>query len=237
MCRYVIPLALFAIFVAGCGSSGSGKPVSETTATKPPKPLVLNVSSPTANLHIARGGDPVPIVGKVNQKANVQAFAGNLTGQCPHSERRRVVRRHFSFTIPSPTALHRVGITICAETLGGQRAMEVRHVAIGVAPAAQETSKPKTKPAAKPQLANTENQACGGYVGPDLNACHDSYEYLCMYGKVKQTVQNYYENNGTDLSTAAVSWAKDYYTSGGSWQAGSAGCLAALMDEYRRLYG
>ncbi len=115
--------------------------------------------------------------------------------------------------------------------------MEVRHVAIGVAPAAHKVSKPKPEPAPKPQPVNTENQACGGYAGPDLNACHDSYEYLCMYGKVKQTVQNYYENNGTDLSTAADSWAKDYYTSEGSWQAGSAGCFAALMDEYHRLYG
>ncbi|MGB7589360.1 MAG: hypothetical protein WBM00_11700 [Solirubrobacterales bacterium] len=115
--------------------------------------------------------------------------------------------------------------------------MEVRHVVIGVAPAIHKVSKPKPKPAPKPQLVNTENQACGGYAGPDLNACHDSYEYLCMYGKVKQTVQNYYEGNGADLSTDAVDWAKDYYTNEGSWQAGSAGCLASLMDEYHHLYG
>jgi hypothetical protein len=115
--------------------------------------------------------------------------------------------------------------------------MEVRHVTIGLAPAAHKVSTPKPEPAPKPQPVNTEHQACGGYAGPDLNACHDSYEYLCMYGKVKQTVQNYYEGNGADLSTSAINWAKDYYTSEGSWQAGSAGCLAALMDEYHRLYG
>lgn len=58
-----------------------------------------------------------------------------------------------------------------------------------------------------------------------------------MDGKVKQTVQAYYASNGTDLATAAQRWALTFYTRQGSWEAGTAGCLAALMDEYTRLYG
>ena len=105
------------------------------------------------------------------------------------------------------------------------------------APSIQTAPKPKPKPAPKPQPVNTEDQACSGYSGPDANACQDSYEYLCVDGQVKQKVQAYYQGNSSDLSTVAQQWARSYYTSQGSWQAGMAGCLAALNDEYHRLCG
>lgn len=99
---------------------------------------------------------------------------------------------------------------------------------------------PKPKPPApkpKPKPINTEDQACSGYSGPDANACHDSYEYACVNAQVKQQVQAYCAGNAPDLSTIAKRWAIGNYTHQGSWQAGMAGCLAALMDEYHRLYG
>jgi hypothetical protein len=95
----------------------------------------------------------------------------------------------------------------------------------------------KPKPAPKPEPVNTENQACSGYSGVDENACHDSYEYACVDGQVQQNVRDYYEGNAPDLATQAQRWALSYYTRAGSWMAGMAGCLAALMDEYHRRYG
>ncbi len=99
------------------------------------------------------------------------------------------------------------------------------------------TSTNAKKPKTKPKPVNSETQACAGYSGPDANACRDSYEFLCVNGKAKQTVQKYLAGSTPDLSTVAKKWALGYYTQQGSWEAGMAGCLAVLMDEYKRASG
>ena len=85
---------------------------------------------------------------------------------------------------------------------------------------------------------STEAEACDNLPESTYsNACHDSYVICAATAKAK--VQAYYSGNGATLDTIATRHAKDTYGTGlsGSFQGGYAGCFAALMDEYGRLYG
>lgn len=82
-----------------------------------------------------------------------------------------------------------------------------------------------------------ESQACGNLpASTDRNACHDSY-FSCSLG-AKAKVRAYYSGTGASLDTIATHYAKGTYGADplGGWQAGYGGCLAALQDEYDRLY-
>ena len=90
------------------------------------------------------------------------------------------------------------------------------------------------------QPKNTEAKACGSYSGKDSYACEDSYT-ICA-GEAQGVVERYYTGEGTSLDQFAESYAKETYVGHADpyedlvWQAGFAGCLAALMDEYDTLY-
>jgi hypothetical protein len=83
--------------------------------------------------------------------------------------------------------------------------------------------------------ASSEATACDLPISGDRLICRDSYTACAPTAKAK--VKAYYNSTGPTLDTIAESYAKDIYGSSGfRWQAGYAGCLAALMDEYDRLY-
>jgi hypothetical protein len=99
------------------------------------------------------------------------------------------------------------------------------------------TQQPGPKlPPPKPKPIITKRQACGSYGGTDAFACNDSFVFGCVFGHLKERVQAYYEGNAPDPSTQALRWARRFYGRQGSWEAGMAGCQAALLDEYQRLY-
>jgi hypothetical protein len=88
----------------------------------------------------------------------------------------------------------------------------------------------------EPKPIITKDQACGSYGGFDASACRDSFVALCAYGHLRERVRAYHEGSAPDLSTQALRWARRYYGRQESWEAGMAGCQAALLDEYQRLY-
>jgi hypothetical protein len=97
------------------------------------------------------------------------------------------------------------------------------------------TRRTSTK-AKAPTRKSTKAQACNLPVSSDRFACEDSYTACATSAEAK--VKAYYSGSGASLDSIAISYAKGVYGSSGyTWQAGYAGCLAALMDEYTRLYG
>ena len=86
---------------------------------------------------------------------------------------------------------------------------------------------------------SAESQSCNDLpVSTDRYACHDSYA-ICAANRAKAKVQAYYSGNGPTLDSIATRYAKGTYGTSfyGAWQAGYAGCYAALGAEYDRLYG
>jgi hypothetical protein len=90
---------------------------------------------------------------------------------------------------------------------------------------------------AKKPPHSSKSEMCRLPVTRDRAVCLSSYG-VCL-ASAKSKVQSYYLGKTTaTLDTIAARWAKDAYGSRGfTWQAGMTGCLAALMDEYRLLYG
>lgn len=87
----------------------------------------------------------------------------------------------------------------------------------------------------KPAVQSTEGRACGSWPGPEKSACELSYAECSIGAKVK--VEAYYGETGPDLDALATDHAERYYGhSGASKESSYAGCLAAFMDEYDRLY-
>jgi len=98
------------------------------------------------------------------------------------------------------------------------------------------TTSPETRSSDGGQ--STESRACDHLpASTDRNACQDSYIF-CAADRATAKVRAYYSGNGPTLDTIAVRYARSTYGTSllGSFQAGVAGCYAALLDEYDRLY-
>ena len=120
----------------------------------------------------------------------------------------------------------------CGTKSTGQAKPETKTTTSGVS--VETTKKPVSKHNTK---SNKAVKACGQYQSADLTACRDSYRGCAATAKAK--VQAYYSDKGPGLDAIAIKYSKGMYgnaEAGFLWQAGMSGCLAALTDEYDRLY-
>lgn len=93
------------------------------------------------------------------------------------------------------------------------------------------TAGPSPKEPESDLLAKT----CGTWPAAEATACETAYS-VCLV-EAEPIVRGYYEETGVTLDQYATSYAEDYYgTSGWSQEAAYQGCLAALFDEYDRIY-
>lgn len=81
---------------------------------------------------------------------------------------------------------------------------------------------------------NTEKSTCDFTITVDKNACQLSYTVCSVSAKAE--VEAYYNGRGASIDNVAERFAKSMYNAY-VWQSSFAGCFAALLDEYRRLYG
>jgi hypothetical protein len=90
--------------------------------------------------------------------------------------------------------------------------------------------KPKRAPGVGTEVAMC-NQG-----GTDEATCRSSYSDCAIDAKPK--VEAYYNGRGATLDVVGMRYGKANYGSDGfTWQVAMTGCMAALQDEYQRLYG
>ncbi len=117
-----------------------------------------------------------------------------------------------------------------AKVLSVALALAMVAVALGCGNDSQSSSTTTAASGGNGRSTGTEAKACVQPTSTDRSACHDSYDACAQ--EAKEKVQAFVAGDSPPLDIVAAERAKGIYDASSEVQAGTAGCLAALLDEY-----
>jgi hypothetical protein len=230
--RGVLAALLLPLF-AGCGGGHSSTtpadltPTGASSSSAPLKQIALRLRGGDDSVHKTTSHTGV-VYGKVRPADATVTVNGHhvvvnaITGRFSYKARLNAGGNNFEVIASNPGYRKTVAYTNVDRPFTDS----------ATTPSTSSTPAPARAPKAS---SGSEERMCGNLpVSRDKTACHTAYSACTASAEPK--VRAYYESRGPDLDTIAMRYAKSIWGSSDTWQAAYGGCLAALSDEYDRLY-
>jgi hypothetical protein len=202
----IAALCLSLVYCSGCGGASGSSAASTPAAT------------PTAGEGVGSG----PSAAEKRTEAKQEQHYERLIER----ERQRSLRKQARESEQADAAANRVR----AEAESAERILEEE----------EKARAQRSNSAGQSSSPNSEASTCGSYGGKNAFACEDSYEVCSI--EAPAVVEKAYHEQGPSFDSWALHYAKETYTGHANpfedivWEAGYAGCLAAISAEYERLY-